>query len=142
MPEVACNGTIPIGRGRHGRGRPLLVVTLLLLTLLPACSQEQEESDPLIDWVHTARAIRFDSGTPHELLLRGDSLREFLDRFERDTFRPGPRSVRIESDCRPGSITIGRGDYPIALCTVWGGAKRPVLQIGLDTAVLRMIDGG
>ena len=114
--------------------------TLLFFALiLAACDDDPVETDPLIDYVRSARLLRLDVGTPEEHLLRGDSLRQFLDRFQRDSFTPGPRSVRIESDCHPGSITIGKREYPVALCTVWGGAHRPVLSIGLDTVVLRLI---
>jgi hypothetical protein len=107
--------------------------------MLAACDDDPVETDPLIDYVRTARLLQLDAGTPEEHLLRGDSLRQFLDRFQRDSFTPGPRSVRIESDCHPGSITIGKRVYPVALCTVWSGQKWPVLSIGLDTAVLRLI---
>lgn len=138
MPEVVCSRTNPMARGGNLRRFSPLILLLAPL-IFTACADDPVETDPLIDYVRSARLLRLDSGTPEEHLLRGDSLRQFLDRFRRDTFAPGPRSVRIESDCRPGSITIGKREYPVALCTVWSGPHRPVLSIGLDTAVVRLI---
>ena len=139
MPDVVRSRTNPMVRGGNLRRFPPLI--LLLFSLIPAaCADDPVETDPLIDYVRSARQLRLDAGTPQEHLLRGDSLHQFLDRFGPDPFTPGPRSVRIESDCRPGSITIGKREYPVALCTVWGGSHRPVLSIGLDTVVVRLIE--
>lgn len=115
------------------------LVSLLILLLPIACSEAPQERDPLLDYVMTARSLSLDSGTATEQLLQGDSLADFLGRFERDTFRPGPRSVRIESECRPGALRIGRKDHPVALCTVYGGRGRIVMSVDLDTMIVRLV---
>ncbi len=115
------------------------LVSLLILFLPVACSEVPEEHDLLLDYLMSARELRLDSGSRTELLLRGDSLVDFLDRFERDTFHPGPRSVRIESDCRSGTLVIGRRSYPVALCTLFEKRGSVVMSIDMDTVILRMV---
>ena len=141
MPDLRADHATQFlkrGRGRLARFLPLFV--LLLASLVPTgCGEaDPEERDLLLEYVETARLLRFDSGLSSETLYRGDSLVDFLDRFDRETFRPGPRSVRIESDCHPGLLTIGRRSYPVALCTIFKERGATVMAIDMDTVVLRL----
>lgn len=121
---------------------PLHRISLILpLLLLSSCQAEETplETDPLYSYVMRAEVIRLDPGTAAEVVFRGDSLESFLDPFQPDPFQPGPRAVRIESACRPASITIEGYTYQATLCTLLSGSARPVFSVGLDTTVVRLI---
>lgn len=141
MPEATGQIFCSWERGRPDRLLSLLLLAILLLSLLPSagCGDgDPEEIDRALEYVLSARSLLIDSGRPDERLLRGDTLREFLADYERDTFAPGPRSVRIETDCRPGILTVARNRHTVALCRLWESPHTPVIAIDLDTAVLRL----
>lgn len=110
---------------------------LLICLALTSCSEEVEV-DRTLEYIRSADRIILDPDEPTERVLKGDSVRAFLDPFDRDTFRPGPYSVRIETDCRAGALGVGRALYPFSLCRLSG---RRVMTVDLDTGFVRLVGG-
>ncbi len=117
---------------------PLVALVLLASLTVIGCGGDEPLVDRGLAYVQTATHIVIDSGTTTEVIYRGDSIGDFLDGYRRDTFRPGPYSTRIETACRPGTITIGRARYRFSLCRT---THRSSLTIDLDTGFVRLVGG-
>ena len=114
---------------------------LLFGLLFAACGgTENETADPQIEQIRLATQMVFDLGSIKEQMYSGVELREFLDRFEPDTFEYGPRRVRLVSGCRGGSIRINDSNYPISLCQLKSGRGCDVLSIAMGSRVVRMLE--
>ena len=107
-------------------------------TSLIGCGKE-EPLDPRVKHIYSATSMTFDSGGPTEYIYVGEDLRDFLEKFELDTFKYGPRNVRVVNDCRGGTIMINQKSYLFSLCTLESRGRRAILSVGMGGKVVRMV---
>ncbi|MCB0714074.1 MAG: hypothetical protein KDD67_17245 [Ignavibacteriae bacterium] len=126
--------------------RRAYIVSLLLVALSSFRCGEGEEAevvekvDPRIEQVFSATRIVLDSGSSHENVYTGEELQTFLNGFQPDSFHYDPTHVRLVSDCRGGTVTIGSESYLLSLCRLNQGDNRRVLSVGMGTDVLRFVE--
>ncbi|MGE3800987.1 MAG: hypothetical protein AB7H80_08210 [Candidatus Kapaibacterium sp.] len=126
--------------------RRTYIVPLLLVALFSfRCSEEEdaevvEKADPRIEQILSATRIVLDSGSSREDVYTGEELQTFLNGFQPDSFHYSPTQVRLVSDCRGGTVTIGSDSYLLSLCSLKQGDKRRVLSVGMGRDVLRFVE--